>query len=75
MLTVEKRIEGEPHEDIAIVADRDAAISVMRRMVRRGDFRGAAPGACWRFGLLDEDGDEIESIYLDEDGAVVDGPR
>jgi len=74
MLIVESQIEGEPREDLATVKNRDEAISVMRRTIRRGDFRGAAPGACWRFGILDEDGDEVESIYLDEDGDIVDGP-
>ncbi len=68
MLIIESRIEGEPREDLATVADRDAAITYIRRLLRRGDFSG---DGVWRFALLDEDGDEVETLHLTADGDIV----
>jgi len=67
MLTIENQIEGEPREDLATVADRDAAITYIRRLLRRGDFSG---DGVWRFGLIDEDGDE-EVLHFTADGDIV----
>ena len=72
MLTIENQIEGEPREDLATVADRPAALAYIRRLLRRGDFSG---DGVWRFGLLDEDGDEVEQLHFSADGEIVDGPR
>jgi len=67
MLTIENQIEGEPREDLATVADRDAAITYIRRLLRRGDFSG---DGVWRFGLIDEYGDE-EVLHFTADGDIV----
>ena len=67
MLTIENQIEGEPREDLATVADRDAAITYIRRLLRRGDFSGDGVS---RFGLIDEDGDE-EVLHFTADGDIV----
>jgi len=71
MLTIENQIEGEPREGLATVTDRTAALAYIRRLLRRGDF--SADGV-WRFGLIDEDGDE-ETLHFDQEGEIVDGPR
>ena len=72
MLTIENQIEGEPREDLATVTDRTAALVYIRRLLRRGDFSG---DGVWRFGLLDEDGDELEVLHMTADGDIVNGPR